>query len=168
MTAVPAHIAPHRGKKVRYFEDLEVGQTWITPARTHTEALFYAFQLASGDVGEIHYNAELCKARGLPGLIAHGFQVLIQTCPGASDMHRGEYWVAARVILEQSSRFLKPVYVNDTLYPALTVAHLKPQRTTGVMTLHSTVHNQRGELCMEGEIKVLIDKRPADAPPGNP
>ena len=37
--------------------------------------------------------------------------------------------------LEQSSRFLKPVYADDTIYPALEVTELTPGRTTGVVTL---------------------------------
>ena len=63
--------------------------------------------------------------------------------------------------LEQSSRFLKPVYAGDTLYPALEVSELKSGRTTGVVTLRSTVRNQRRELVLEGMQKFLIRRRPA-------
>ncbi len=65
--------------------------------------------------------------------------------------------------IEQSSRFLKPVYAGDTLYPQLIVAELKPQRTTGVLTLKSTVHNQDGELVLEGLQRYLLRKRPVAA-----
>ena len=58
--------------------------------------------------------------------------------------------------LEQSSRFLKPVYMGDTLYPLLTVTELTPQRNTGVLTIRSTIHNQRSELVMEGVQKYLL------------
>src|SRR6266481_4363078 len=34
--------------------------------------------------------------------------------------------------LERSSRFLKPVFADDTIYPALEVSELTPGRTTGV------------------------------------
>jgi acyl dehydratase len=37
---------------------------------------------------------------------------------------------------------------------------LTPGRTTGVVTLRSTVHNQRRELVLEGMQKFLIRKRP--------
>jgi acyl dehydratase len=63
--------------------------------------------------------------------------------------------------LEQSSRFLKPVYAGDTLYPALEVTELTPGRSTGVVTLRSTVFNQRKELVLEGTQKFLIRRRPA-------
>jgi acyl dehydratase len=63
--------------------------------------------------------------------------------------------------LEQSSRFLKPVYVGDTLYPMLEVSELKPGRTTGVAILKLTIHNQKGELVSDGEHKYLIKRKPA-------
>ena len=63
--------------------------------------------------------------------------------------------------LEQSSRFLKPVYADDTIYPALEVTELSGGKTTGVVTLRSTVFNQRRELVLEGMQKFLIRRRPA-------
>ena len=44
--------------------------------------------------------------------------------------------------------------------PRLTVSELKPQRTTGVLTLSSTVHNQKAELVLEGTQRYLLKKRP--------
>jgi acyl dehydratase len=63
--------------------------------------------------------------------------------------------------LEQSSKFLKPLYAGDTIYPALEVTELVPGRTTGVVTLRSTVFNQRKELVLEGLQKFLVRRRPA-------
>jgi acyl dehydratase len=62
---------------------------------------------------------------------------------------------------EQSSRFLKPVFADDTIYPALEVTELIPGRSTGVIALRSTVFNQRRELVLEGLQKFLIRRRPA-------
>ena len=44
---------PHRPPQ-RGFEDFTVGEKFYAPSRTHTESLFYAFQLASGDNAPIH------------------------------------------------------------------------------------------------------------------
>ena len=38
----------------------------------------------------------------------------------------------------------------------LEVTELKRQNTTGVATLRSTVHNQNGELVLDGEQKYLL------------
>ena len=42
----------------------------------------------------------------------------------------------------------------------LEIAALMPQRSTGVVTLSVTVHNQHGELVLSGEQKILLRKRP--------
>jgi acyl dehydratase len=127
-----------------------------------TEALFAAFQTASADNHPIHYDLPYCRSKGHPGLLAHGYQVTIQTAAGASTLAHvmGDALVA---FLEQSSRFLQPVYAGDTLYPSLAIVGLKPQRTTGLMTVASTVHNQRGILVLEGEQKYLLRRRQAAA-----
>jgi hypothetical protein len=65
-----------------------------------------------------------------------------------------------KAFLDQSSRFLAPVYAGDTLYSALEVSALESGRTTGVLTMASSVHNQRGELVMDGSQRYLLRKRP--------
>ncbi len=42
------------------------------------------------------------------------------------------------------------------------MTELVPGRTTGVVTLRSTVFNQRRELVLEGMQKFLIRRRPAE------
>ena len=148
----------HRFCEPRYFEDLKIGEKFYIPSRTLTHAHFTAFQAASADNHPIHYDIVYCRAQGHPDLLAHGFQVLIQTAAGAGTFPHvvGESLVG---FIEHRSRFLKPVYAGDTLYPMLEISELKPQRTTGVVTLRSTVHNQKGELCLEGEQKYLLRKK---------
>ena len=152
----------HRFGPSRYFEDFVLGESFPLPSRTVTEAQFLAFQAASGDNHPIHYDREFCRRHGHSDLLAHGYQVAIQTAAGAGIF---PFLVEDSLMgfIEQSSRFLKPVYAGDTLYPQLIVAELKPQRTTGVLTLKSTVHNQDGELVLEGLQRYLLRKRPAAA-----
>ncbi|MDD9878008.1 MAG: MaoC family dehydratase [Magnetovibrio sp.] len=141
-----------------YFEDLKLGQRFPIPSRTMTDALFAAFQLASGDNHPIHYDIEYCKARGHKGLLAHAMQVMIQCAPGAGMFpHVVDESLVA--MLEMSGRMLAPVYNGDTVYPMLEISELTEQRTTGVVTLASTVHNQDGVLVFEGIQKCLIRKR---------
>ena len=144
----------------RWFEDFVVGERFVLPSRTQTSAIFAAFQTASGDTHPVHYDIEYCRARGVPNLLAHGVQTLIHTAPGAGLF---PFLVEESLVgfLEQSSRFLKPVYADDTLYPALEVTELSAGRSTGVVTLRSTVFNQRRELVLEGVQKFLIRRRPA-------
>lgn len=144
----------------RWFEDFTLGERFVLPSRTMTEAIFLAFQAASGDNHPVHYDVEYCRARGMPHMLAHGFQIVIQTAAGAGMFpHMVEE--SLKGFLEQSSRFLHPVFVGDTLYAALEVDEVTPQRTTGVIGLRSTVHNQKGELVMDGRQRYLLWRRPA-------
>ena len=145
----------HRVVEPRPFADLKLGERFVLPSRTVTDANFAAFQAVSGDNHPIHYDAEYCRAQGHPGLLAHGLQVLCFTAAGAGLFPHvlGE---ALLGFIAQSSKFHKPVYAGDTLYPALTITELKPQRTTGIVTVASSVHNQRGELVLSGEQTYLV------------
>ena len=146
--------------KQRWFDDFTIGERFVLPSRTMTEAIFLAFQAASGDNHPIHYDAEYCRRHGMPHMLAHGFQVLIQTAAGAGLFpHLVED--SLKAFIEQSSKFLAPVFVGDTLYAALEVDELAPNRTTGVVGLRSTVHNQNGVLVLEGRHRYLVRKRPA-------
>ena len=149
----------HRVAEPRWFEDFALGEHFPIPSRTVTEAHFSAFQAISADNHPIHYDVEHCRERGHRGPLAHGFQILSFTAAGASAFaHQiGDSLIA---FVEQSSKFLKPVYAGDTLYPMLEIAALMPQRSTGVVTLKATVHNQNGELVLTGEQKILLRKRP--------
>src|SRR4029450_3550094 len=158
-----SHFDPRKHRVVsqqRWFDDFRIGERFPLPSRTMTEAIFLAFQAASGDNHPIHYDVEYCRARGLPNMIAHGSQVALQTVAGAGLFpHMVED--SLKAFLEQSSRFLHPVFVGDTLYPALEVNELTPSRTTGVVGCRSTVHNQKGVLVLDGQHRYLL-RRSAD------
>jgi acyl dehydratase len=147
--------AKHVMMKEKSFSELKVGDQFPIPSRTIGDANFGAFQLASGDNHPIHYDIEYCQARGHQDLLAHGFHALIQTAPGAGMF---PHVLGDRMIgfLDQSSRFLKPLYSGDTVYPMLAITDLKAQRSTAVVTLRSTIHNQRRELILEGEQRYLM------------
>ena len=147
----------HNVTERRGFSDLKVGEIYRSPSRTVAEAHFAAFQMLSGDNHPIHYDLEYCKARGLRGMLAHGFQVLAFSAAGAGTFPHliGDTLIG---FIEQSCKFLEGVYVGDTLYPALTITALIPQRTTGVVVMAATIHNQNGELVLSGEHKYLLRK----------
>lgn len=144
----------------RWYDDFRLGERFVLPSRTMTEAVFLAFQAASGDNHPIHYDVEFCRARGMPNLLAHGLQTLVQTAPGAGLF---PYFTEDSLVgfIEQSCRFLKPVFAGDTVYPTLEIDELSPNRNTGVVGLRSTVHNQRRELVLEGRQRYLIRCKPS-------
>ena len=143
----------------RWFDDFSLGEQFPLPSRTLTDAHFLAFQAASGDNHPIHYDREYCRAHGHPDLLAHGFQVLIQSAAGAGLFpHMVED--SLKAFLDQSSRFLHPVYAGDTLYSLLTIDELTPGRTTGVLGMATTIKNQSGTPVLEGRQRYLLRRSP--------
>ncbi|MGN6515035.1 MAG: MaoC family dehydratase [Rhizomicrobium sp.] len=145
----------HRVMALRGFEELRVGEIFRNPSRTVGDANFAAFQAVSLDNHPIHYDVEYCRRLGHPAPLAHGLQVLSFTAAGAGLFPHviGESLIG---FVEVSAKFLKAVYPSDTLYPALEIVELVPQRTTGLVIMRATVHNQKSELVLEGTHKYLL------------
>ena len=139
----------------RGFDQLAVGEQFPLPSRTVTDAHFAMFQALSGDNHPIHYDVEYCRERGHQGLLAHGLQVLCFTASGAGTFPHvvGDVLVG---FLEQSCRFLAPVYPGDTLAPLLQIDELVRQNTTGVVVMGVTLRNQRGDLVLDGSQRYLL------------
>ena len=145
----------HRVVPLRGFDELAIGEVFALPSRTIGDANFAAFQTVSLDNHPIHYDAEYCRRLGHPAPLAHGLQVLSFTAAGAGLFPHviGEKLIG---FIEVSAKFLKPVYPGDTLYPALTITELTRQRTTGIVAMRATVHNQRSELALDGVHRYLM------------
>jgi acyl dehydratase len=139
----------------RNFADLNVGEVFNLPSRTLNDANFAAFQTVSLDNHPIHYDDEYCRALGYPAPLAHGLQVLAFTAAGAGLFPHaiGEKLIG---FIEVNAKFLKGVFAGDTLYPALTITELTPQRTTGIVAMRATVHNQKSDLVLDGVHRYLM------------
>ena len=149
----------------RWFEDFVLGERFVIPSRTQTSAVFAAFQTASGDTHPIHYDVEYCRARDMPDLLAHGFQTLVHTAPGAGLF---PYVVEESLVgfLEQSSKFLKPVYAGDTITYASEIAEKRASKSRpgwGLVFARNTGTNQKGELVMSFTGSGFVERRPGAA-----
>ena len=145
----------HRVVPLRSFAELRVGEVFRAPSRTVTDANFQAFQAVSLDNHPIHYDVEYCRRQGHKAPLAHGLQVLAFTAAGAGLFPHviGESLIGS---VEVTAKFLKPVYPGDTLYPALAITELTPQRTTGIVAMRATVHNQERTLVLDGTHRYLV------------
>ena len=127
--------------KNRYFEDFKIGEVYLIPSRTQTSGIFAMFQAVSGDNDPIHYDRVFCIEKGHKDMLAHGMQVMNSTAAGAGNFP-SEVRDSLIGMVEISGKFLKPVYLNDTLYPSLTINKLTPQKTTGIITMETSILNQ--------------------------
>src|SRR2546422_620642 len=146
--------------KQLFFEDFGVGDRFGSPSRTLTDAHFMFFAGMTGDAHPIHYDDEYAKKTRFGRRLAHGLLLTSLTAVGASTLAPLiEDSIVA--FLDQSTRFVAPAFVGDTLKPDHEVIALERKRSGGLVTLKVTLTNQRGELVLEGQHKYLIAYRPA-------
>lgn len=147
-------------KRGLYFEEFEVGQKFTTAGRTVTEADIVAYAGLSGDYNQIHVDAEYSKntavgrrvAHGLLGLsIASGLAVQTGILEGTI--------IAFREI--NGWRFVKPVFIGDTIHVDLEVLETKnlSRIGAGVVLIGLDVRNQNDETVMKGTWSALIALR---------
>src|SRR5215813_7749341 len=129
----------------KYLEDFQVGDTFHIPAKTMTDAHFLFLAGMTGDNHPIHYDDEYAKTTRFGKRVAHGLLLTALTAVGASTLSSMlEGSIVAFV--EQSTRFLKPVLIGDTITPELEVSEVLPETNVGLLRLTTRVKNQRGEI----------------------
>ena len=143
----------------KYLEDFHVGDTFYIPAKTLTDAHFVCFAGLTGDQHPIHYDDAYAKTTRFGQRVAHGLLLTALTAVGASTLS-AMLEGSMVAFVEQSARFLKPVFIGDTITPELEVSEVLPKTDVGLLRLTTRVKNQRGETVLEGMHAYLIKKRP--------
>jgi acyl dehydratase len=143
----------------QYFEDIQVGDEYVSPGRTVTETDIVAFAGLSGDYNVLHTNAEFMKSSIFGERIAHGLLGLaISSGLGTRAMARP---YATLAFLGLRWRFKAPIKIGDTIKVRMKVTGKretsKPDR--GIVTVQRHVLNQRGEVVQEGDTELMIERR---------
>ena len=150
---------PTAGGDRQYFEDIQVGQEYVSPGRTVTEADIVAFAGLSGDYNVLHTDAEFMRTSIFGERIAHGLLGLaIQSGLGARAMPRPFATIA---FIGLRWRFKGPIKIGDTIKVRIKVTDKretsKPDR--GIVVLQRSVANQRGEIVQEGDTDIMVERR---------
>lgn len=148
---------------VHYLEDLEAGQTFVSAARTVTEADVVAFAGLSGDFNPIHTDAEFSRQSIYGQRVVYGLLGL-SIATGLLD-RLGIFSGSAIAMLGINDwKFTAPVFIGDTLHLELAIVAVRPSSSKpdrGVVERRFDLKNQRGEVCQTGRIDVLVRRRPA-------
>ena len=116
---------------------LEVGDSGSF-TKTITEQDIFAFADASGDHNPLHIDEEYASRTIFKHRVAHG----ILSAGIISAVLGGEIPGLGTIFVELHIRFMKPVYINDTITATATVAEIiNPQR----VRLLVACTNQHGE-----------------------
>lgn len=148
------------GPARRYFEDIEIGETYQSPGRTVTEADIVLFAGVSGDYNVIHTDAELMKTSIFGERIAHG---LLGLSIQAGLLARAMPPYASLGFAGLRWKFKNPIKIGDTIRVRGKVTGKKETEKPeqGLITLTRTVVNQRDEVVQEGETDLMVERRRA-------
>ena len=142
----------------RYYEDFKVGEVMETPGRTITEADLVNFAGVSGDFFSLHIDEEYAKKTMFGRRIAHGLLTLAVVSGFWSKMGLFEGTLIAFYGIDRL-RFTKPVYIGDTIRARIEVVDKVEKGEHGLVTLKHEVFNQRGELVLVFDAKLLLKRR---------
>jgi acyl dehydratase len=143
-----------------FYEDYAVGDRFVTPARTVTEADVVMFAALSGDYNRLHTDAEYAAQGPFGERIAHGLLGLSFVI-GLS--YRTEIDPDGAVaFLGLSWKFSRPIKLGDTIHAIIDIASLRPTSTPdrGIIVQSTQLLNQRGEIVQSGELTMMLKRRP--------
>lgn len=143
----------------KFFEDFEIGASFITPARTITETDIVMHAMHSGDWQPHHTDAEFCKTQAFKRPIAHGnltFTISTGLIFRAESLNPNVMAYGYNKI-----RYPNPVFAGDTIKTEVTIADKKDakQPTHGLLTQTEITTNQRGEVVAFVEHILYATKR---------
>jgi acyl dehydratase len=145
-----------------FYEDVDVGMRFESPARTITEADLVNFAGVSGDFNPLHTDEEFARGTPFGRRVAHGMLALSAVTGLRQRMGIFEGTLLAFLEI-RSWRFAGPVFPGDTIRAVNEVAERRetsrPDR--GVIVQRITVLNQRDETVQEGEFVTMLRRRQA-------
>ena len=149
-----------------FFEDYRVGQAFVhaTP-RTITQGDVSLYQALTGSRNPLHCSGPFAKSLGYPAMPVDDLLVFHiafgKTVPDISHNAVANLGYA-------DCRFLRPVFVGDTLRAETEIIGLKENSSgkTGVVYVCSHAFNQREELVLTWVRWVMINRKGASTAPG--
>jgi 3-hydroxybutyryl-CoA dehydratase len=129
------------------YSEIKIGDD-ASFAKTITEADIVQYAGITGDFNPIHIDAEYAKQSMFKERVAHGMlvsglisAVLGTRLPGPNSIY-----------LAQDLKFTAPVKIGDTVTALVTVTEKRDDKR--IITLKTTVSNQRGEVVVDGRAVV--------------
>jgi acyl dehydratase len=147
---------------VRYLEDFQVGERWVSAPTMLSEAEIVTYALAN-DPQPMHTDPVLAKNGPFGGLVASGWQIAALSM--RLFIQSGGYGKTPVVGLGiEELRWLKPVRPGDTLTverEVIEVTRSEKQPDRGTIRTRVSVRNQSGEVAMTLTTLGRVPARPA-------
>lgn len=143
-----------------FFDDVGIGDSWLTSRRTITAADVTGFAGISGDFNPLHVDALYATEHGFGRPVAHGLLVL--SVATGLRQQLGLFRQATKALIElRSWQFVAPVFPGDTLQvrTEITAVRRTSSGNAGVVDQLVEVRNQDGATVQAGTLVALIRRR---------
>lgn len=143
---------------MRHFEDYLLGSKRETLGRTITETDIVIHAGQTGDFYPHHMDAEWCRTQPFGQRIAHGTLIFSV----AVGMTSGEINPEAFSYGYDRLRFIKPVFIGDTLHVHVTVKEKRDSPKSarhGIVVELCEVFNQRNETVLACEHLLMVTRK---------
>ena len=142
--------------KSTFFEDYQLQDKRTTLGRTITETDFVVHAGHTGDFFPHHMDAEWCATQPFKQRIAHGTMIF----------SIGIGLTASEINPEAMSkgydklRFVKPVFIGDTIHSEITISEKGDSKRPeyGTVTEHVEIINQHGEVVLVCDHLLVVKK----------
>jgi len=140
----------------KYYEDFNIGDEFLSPARTVTETDVSTFAGLTADYNSLHTDEEFCKNTIFGGRIAHG--LLGASIAVGLWCRLGLVDGTALAFLETQWKFVGAIKLADTIHCKITVTDKKltSKPDKGIIFLKLDVHNQETKLVQEGTVTLMV------------
>ncbi|SDH74899.1 MULTISPECIES: MaoC/PaaZ C-terminal domain-containing protein [Bradyrhizobium] len=148
----------------RVFDEFEIGQRFVTPGRTITEADIGAFAGLTGDYNPVHTDETFAATTDFGSRIAHGPMGIGIAFGLASRLDLIDGTVVA--LLGVNWDFKAPMRPGDTVRALISVTGKRPVKnpSLGLIELAIELVSQREEILQSGSARLLLRKtRPPSA-----
>lgn len=145
----------------KYFHEYELTDKRQTIGRTVTETDIVVHAGQTGDFFPHHMDAAWCLTQPFKQRIAHGTLIFSM----AIGLTAGEINEVAMTYGYERLRFVKPVFIGDTIRTTITIKEKKDHKKPayGLVTEFVETFNQHYELVMCCEHLLLVEKQKNNA-----
>jgi 3-hydroxybutyryl-CoA dehydratase len=119
-------------------------------AKTLSEADVMLFAGLSGDFNAIHIHADYAEQTHFGQRVVHGILTTGLISAALTKLALGAIYLAQEV------KFLKPVFIGDTIVATAEVTEIKAEK--GVVHLHTFCTNQRDEMVIDGQATIMVGR----------
>lgn len=140
-----------------HFDDVQVGDSWKSGARTVTETDIVMFAGLTGDYNPLHIDKEFAQETFYGQRIAHGLYgaALVAGLGSHAPLMQTEAFVQIR-----QWQFLRPLFIGDTVHVETEVVESRESgRRRGTIIWKRSLVNQDGEIVQSGLFESIVSRR---------